>query len=890
MFILEDAIKKWKQGLAANQALEDGYIAELESHLRDKVDDLVRTGMSQDKAFHKVTTAMGQADDIGREFYKAYTTRRSGRPSWQLPRFMPALIWNYTKVAIRKIRRQKGYSFINIVGLAVGLAGCILITLWVKDELSYDRYHEKADRVFRLASSEEIGGINSPMALVPYPAAPAFASEIPEIEAYVRLLRANPLAITNGQKFDLTNVYYTDPDFFKIFTHSFLSGDPGTALAAPGSVVLTEETARKLFGRTDVLGTTLNFNHENDLRVTGVIRTIPRNSHFRFSSLASISTIQGKQEIRQALESWQRYNGWSYLLLKKNAAPVAVEKKMATAAEKYVGEDNRKGGTKQEFQLQKLTDIHLRSHRLAEIGENGDIRYIYVFSLIAAFILAIACVNFMNLATARSANRGKEVGLRKVLGACRKNLVFQFLGESVLMSLVASAGAIVLVVLTLPSFNRLTGKSLGIASLTSGTVGIGLAGLAVVTGLLAGSYPALFLSAFRPVAVLKGALSKGMKRSLFRSTLVVLQFLVSIILMAGMFILLTQLKYMKSRDLGFEKDQVLVLRMKDASMRRNFESLKAELLRNPNITSASLTGGIPGRITYSLTINLEGRPESESHDADVILADYDFIKTYGIKIVRGRDFSRNFSSDASGVFLINETAAHKIGWGLDAVGKKIGFDSNDMGEIVGVMKDFHYASLKDRIGTLVVRLVPAELAARGNFLSLKLRGGNIPATVDSVRALWSGRSEREFEYFFGDENFDSLYRNEERVSRVITAFAVMAIFIACLGLFGLASFAAEQRTKEIGVRKVLGASERSLAALLSKEFLKWVLLANMIALPASYVLMTKLWLSNFAYRMNPGLWIFASVAAISLLIALLTVSWQAVKAALANPVDSLRYE
>jgi putative ABC transport system permease protein len=890
MFILEDAIKKWKQGLAANQTLEDGYIAELESHLRDKVENLVRTGMSSEEAFLEVTAAMGQADDIGREFYKAYTIRRSGRPSWQPPRFMPALIWNCTKVALRKIRRQKGYSFINIIGLAVGLAGCILITLWVRDELSYDRYHEKAGRIYRLASSEEIGGIVSPMALVPYPAAPAFAFEIPEIEAYVRLLRASPLAIANGQKFDLTNVYYSDPDFFKIFTHAFLSGDPGTALAAPGSVVLTDETARKLFGRTDVLGKTLNFNHENDLRVTGVIRTIPHNAHFQFSSLAPISTIQGKQEIRQALESWQRYNGWSYLLLKKDTAPGAVEKKMAAAAEKYVGEDNRRGGTKQEFQLQKLTDIHLRSHRLAEIGENGDIRYIYMFSLIAAFILVIACVNFMNLATARSANRGKEVGLRKVLGACRKNLVFQFLGESVLMSLLASAGAIVLVVLALPSFNRLTGKSLGMTSLTSGAVGIGLAGLAIATGLVAGSYPALFLSAFRPVAVLKGALSKGMKRSSFRSALVVLQFSVSIILLAGMFILLIQMKYMKSRDLGFDKDQVLVLRMKDASMRRNFEPVKAELLRNPNITGASLSGGIPGRITYSLTINLEGRPESESHDASVIFADFDFVKTYGIKIVRGRDFSKNFSSDVSGVFLINETAAKKIGWEFDAVGRKIGFDSNDMGEIVGVMKDFHYASLKDRIGPLVVRLVPGELSSRGNFLSLKLRGGDIPATVDSVKSLWSGRSEREFEYFFADENFDSLYRNEERVSQVITAFAVMAIFIACLGLFGLASFAAEQRTKEIGVRKVLGASEMSLAALLSKEFLKWVLLANMIALPASYVLMMKLWLSNFAYRTNPRLWIFASVAAISLLIALLTVCYQAVKAALANPVDSLRYE
>ncbi|MBN2206288.1 MAG: ABC transporter permease [Candidatus Aminicenantes bacterium] len=891
-FDLESAIERWARSLRRQSAIEDGDAADLEGYLRDKVEDLVAQGLSGKEAFERAAAEFTAGDDLGEDFYRSRTTSRAGsRPPGKAPRFVPALFWNTSKIALRKARKQKAYSFINIAGLAVGLAACLLILVWVKDELSYDRYHEQADRVFRVAQSEEIGGVPAELAVAPFVSAPAFAAEIPEVETYARLLRGAPLAVVEGRKFDLTDIYFTDPGFFDLFSHVFLTGDRKTALAAPGALVLTEETARRLFGAVEVVGRTVNFNNDYDLKVTAVVKNVPANSHFLFNGLVSLATVAARPDIRSVMEDWFRISGWVYVLLRERADPRAVEAKMAALKLKHVGDSLRQSGSKMDFRLQPLTDIHLRSRLEGEIGPSGDIRYVYVFSLIAAFILVLACINFMNLATARSAARGKEVGLRKVMGARRGNLILQFLGESVLMSILASVAAVVLVVLALPSFNRLAGKAISPASLLSGSSLLALAGLVLLTGFLGGSYPALFMSAFRPVVVLRGNVGRGLKRASFRSLLVVFQFSVSVVLMAGTLIALSQTRYMKTRDLGFDKDQVLVINMRDAAARRSAEALAGELKSNANIGEAALSSGVPGRVSTSLVVGMEGRPERESFPAWTVWSDYDFVKTYGISIVAGRDFARSFASDAGGVFLVNETAALRMGWGLDAVGRKIGFDTDDRREIVGVLKDFHFGSLRNPIEPLVVRLAPAaDLARQGRFLSLKLRQGDIPALLAFAKAKWAERSERGFDFFFADENFDSLYRNEVRVGRIITAFAVMAVFVACLGLFGLASFAAEQRTKEIGVRKVLGASEAGLAALLSREFLKWVLLANAVALPAAHLLMERFWLASFAYRSTPGILLFASVAALSLVIALLTVSGQAIRASVANPVESLRYE
>jgi len=886
-FDLDRAIERWAKALRRQPGIEAGDAADLEGYLRDKIEEFVGQGLQAGQAFERAVDECAAGEALGREYVRSRAVGASRDYVFgRLP-----LLGNYFKIALRKIRRQKAYSFINVAGLAVGLAACLLILLWVKDELSYDNYHEQAARVYRLAQYETIGGVPARLAVAPFASAPAFAAEIPEVETYARLLVTSPLAVVEGRRLDLTRVYYTDPGFFDVFTHVFLAGDRETALAEPGSLVLTEETARELFGRPDVVGRTVNFNNAIDLKVTAVITDVPANSHFRFNALASIGSIADRPEIRSIMEDWFRITGWVYLLLKDRADPGAVEAKMEAVTQKRIGDQLRQSGSSVAFRLQPLADIHLRSRLEGEIAPVGDIRYVYVFSLIAAFILIIACVNFMNLATARSAGRGKEVGLRKVMGARRENLVLQFLGESVLLSGLASVIAVVLVTLALPAFNRLAGKSIGPGSLFGGGALIALAGLVLLTGLLGGSYPALFMSAFRPTAVLKGDVGRGLKRGLFRSVMVVFQFSVSIILIAGAMTVLSQTRFMKTRDLGFDKDQVLVVNMRDAAARRSAEALANELKSNTNIGEAALTGGVPGRVNTSLVINMGGRSERESFSAWTIWSGYDFVKTYGITIAYGRDFSRSFPSDAGGVFLVNETAARRMGWGADAVGRKIGFDTDDLREIVGIMKDFHFESLKSSISPLVIRLLPAtELASQARFLSLKLRRGDIQATLDFVKARWAETSERGFDFFFADENFDALYRAEERIGRIMSAFAVMAIFVACLGLFGLASFAAEQRTKEIGVRKVLGASESGLMALLSKEFLKWVLLANLIALPASYFLIVRYWLANFAYRTSPGVLVFLSVAGLSLGIAVLTVSGQAIRAAAANPVDSLRYE
>lgn len=886
-FDLERGIERWTRSLRGQPGIEDGDAADLEGYLRDKIEELLGQGLEAKRAFELAAAECASKEAIEREYIRSRTAAPFlkgyiGRLA--LPRY-------YFKVALRKVRRQKAYSFINIAGLAVGLAACLLILLWVKDELSYDRFHDKAHRICRLTEVETIGGVSERLAVAPFVAAPTFAAEIPEVEAYARLLVASPLAVVEGRRFDLSNIYFTDPGFFDIFSHAFIAGDRETALDSPRSLVLTEETARKLFGRTDVVGATVNFNKEVDYRVTAVIRDLPAQSHFRFNGLVPLAAVADRPDIRPAMEDWFRVTGWVYFLLRGGADPKAVEAKMEAVTLKHVGAALRQSGSSLGFRLQPLLDIHLRSRLEGEIGAAGDIRYVYVFSLIAAFILVLACVNFMSLATARSAGRGKEVGLRKVMGARRGNLILQFLGEAVILSVLAAVIAVALIALVLPAFNRLAGKSIGPASLLGGGAWLALVGLVLLTGIMGGSYPALFMSAFRPAAVLKGTVGRGFKRGLFRSVLVVFQFAVSIVLMAGALIILSQTRFMKTRDLGFDKDRVLVIDIRGAAARRSAEALLNDLRTNANISAATLGSGIPGKVFSSLVVNMEGRPEPESFSAWTVWADYDFARTYGISLVHGRDFSRAFPSDAGGVFLVNETAARRMGWGADAVGRKIGFDTDDLREIVGVMKDFHFQSLKSPIAPLVVRLAtPAERANQVRFLSLKLMRGDIPGTVDFIRSRWAERSERGFSFFFADANFEALYRTEERIGRIMTAFAAMAVFVACLGLFGLASFAAEQRTKEIGVRKVLGASAPGLAALLSKEFLKWVLLANLIALPAARLLIGRYWLANFAYRTAPGVLVFLAVAGLSLVIAVLTVSGQAVRAAAANPVDSLRYE
>jgi putative ABC transport system permease protein len=798
------------------------------------------------------------------------------------------MLFNYLKTAWRNLAKQKGYSLINLSGLAIGMACCILIFLFVQDELSYDRFHEKADQIHRLVIDAEIGGSYSRLAVAPFAAPPAFAEEIPEIESYVRIIRIGRQQIIKHEErsFEEPGIYLADDTFFKTFTHKFKAGDRETSLDSPGSVVITEDTAQRLFGKEDPLGKTLIFAPVGKLNVTGVISNVPHNSHFSFNYMISFNSLNKVQ--RKGIEQWLSMQGWAYLVLQKGADPRKVQKKFSAIYEKHTGKKAREYGIAFAFFLQKMTDIHLRSNLEYEIDANGNILYVYVFSAIALFILVIACINFMNLSTARSANRAREVGLRKVFGAHRQNLVRQFLSESNLLALAGLVLALALASMALPVFNNFTGKELTSSSLYQAPILIGMVFLVLFAGILAGSYPALFLSGFQPISVLRGRLSRGVKSSGLRKILVVFQFAISIILIIGTGIVIDQINFMKNKNLGFDKEQLLVALVQTQRTGRNSQSIKSELLQNPNITKATFSSSVPCQIGEGRLMIPEGRSKEETFPVSVMRCDYDFIETFGMKLAAGRNFSKDFATDAKEAYIINETAAKKFGWEADeALGKKLTFAEGRPGKIIGVTKDFHFQPLQQAIDPLAL-MVDKQIVA---FATMKISTNNVSETINYVKKIWEAKEPgREFDYFFMDEDFAARYASEKRLSGILTSFAVLAIFIACLGLFGLASFTAEQRTKEIGIRKVLGASVHNIVTHLSRDFIKWVLVANILAWPAAYLVMRNLWLSNFAYRTTPSLFTFLIAGMASIFIALLTVSFQVIRAAVSNPADSLRHE
>ena len=798
------------------------------------------------------------------------------------------MLFNYLKTALRSISKHKGYTFLNLLGLAIGMACCILILLFVQDELSFDQYHAKKDRIHRLVIEGEVAGTHTRFALAPFAAPPAFQEEIPEVESFVRLLRLGrqqPITYLD-RTYEERGIFLADASFFQVFSHEFLDGDPGTALNDPGSVVITETVARRIFGDEDPMGKVLKFGPLGEIHVRGVIRDVPKNSHFRFSYMISLRSVPDQR--MQELEQWLSISGWAYLLLNEGADPAAVEAKFPEIVEKNTGENARKFGISLTYFLQKLTDIHLRSSRQGEIEANGNITYVYVFSAIALFILLIACINFMNLSTARSANRAREVGLRKVFGAHRKNLIGQFLAESTVLALTGLVLAVALATLALPLFNNFAGKEMSAGVLAKGVMLAGMLFLIVFTGLLAGSYPAFFLSGFQPVAVFRGVLSKGSGSSLLRRILVVFQFTISIALIVGTGIVLEQIDYLKRKDLGFDKEQILVTLVQLPTTRQNFKAVKAELLQNPNIRHVTFSSGVPTRGGELRLMIPEGRTQSETFDMYVMRGDFDFIETYGMSIVAGRNFSPEFSTDIKEAYIINEAAARKFGWSAEeALNKNLRFAEGRPGRVIGVVKDFHFQSLSQAIDPMTIFIDEVNLA----FASLKLSEQNEAETIAFVKDKWESIEQgREFDYFFVDEEFRTLYSSEERLSDILSFFALLAIFVACLGLFGLASFTAEQRTKEIGIRKVLGANVRNIVFHLSKEFVRWVIFANLIAWPTAYFVMRSYWLANFPYRIDPRVMTFVLAGVISLLIALLTVGFQVVRAAVSNPIDSLRYE
>ncbi|MGD8536202.1 MAG: ABC transporter permease [Candidatus Aminicenantes bacterium] len=782
---------------------------------------------------------------------------------------------NYLKIALRNIKRHKGYSFINIVGLAVGMACCILILLWVQDELSYDRFHKNADDIYRVLQDINFADHSTTWAITQGPLGPSLKEDFPEIIDATRITGRGFRLTYNEKSYD-EGVSMADGSILKMFTFPLVKGDPATALSDPFSIVLTEELAEKYFGDDDPIGKTIKADNKWDFQVTGVMKNVPHNSHLQFDFL--IPFIFGR-ELNYTVDRWGNSQFRTYVQLPKGTAAQDVILKISGYLfEKPTIEKDAR------LNLQPLTRIHLYSNYEYD-SAHGDIIYVTLFSIIAFFILLIACINFMNLATARSGNRAKEVGMRKVSGAHKTDIIKQFYGESMLLAFIALLLAVVLVWILLPAFNNLAAKELSLDIPGNLSILLGLLCIATLTGIIAGSYPAFFLSAFQPVMVLKGLRLSGLKGSLFRKILVVFQFSLTILLIICTIGVYNQLNYMRNRKLGYDKEYMIYFGMR-GEMREKFDSVKNELLQNPNILGVTASSNVP---TYGYTFSnslwrWEGQNPDEETLMRAVFIDIDYFKTFGMEIAEGRSFSKEFPTDATEAIMVNEEAVKAMGM-ESPIGKRLSIQDENF-KIIGVVKNYHFRSLQQEIDPLILLYYPQ----RCRVLFARLKSEQIPQTIGYIENVFKRFAPSyPFNYYFLDEALDRLYRSEQRIGTLFRYFSILAILISCLGLLGLASFMAEQRTKEIGIRKVLGATASNIVALLSKEFTKWVIVANIVAWPVAYFALNK-WLQSYAYKTNVALWSFVLSGALALLIALVTVSYQSIKAALANPADSLRYE
>jgi putative ABC transport system permease protein len=811
------------------------------------------------------------------------------------------MIKNYFKVAFRNLMKYKFISFINLFGLTVGLTCCLLILTYILNEISYDKYHKNAERIYRVTRSfnNEDGIVSLNLSTVAPPFGYYLPTDFPEIEKMTRLLNNGTTPLRYKDKLiNEQNVFFADENLFDVFTVKVIEGSPKSALKDPYSVMLSEETAKKYFGNEDPMNKIIRANNQFDVKVTGIYKPFPSNSHIHPGMLVSFNTLKdsavyGERNLRT---NWSNNSFFTYLLLPQHydvnkmvaRFPAFVDKRMT--GEEYIGQRPSKF-TK--LGLQKLTDIHLYSHTDYEAEPNGDIKRVYIFSAIALFILLIACINYMNLSTARSALRAREIGIRKVVGARKRELILQFLSESVLIMWAGILVAAGLLYISLPWLNKVSGQTLSLNILMKWQVLVPLFLSPFFIGIISGLYPALFMSSFQPVKTLKGLFKAGGSSISFRKVLVVTQFAISIILIITTVIVFQQLKYMQQTALGYDKEHILTLPYNN-SLNPQYESFRNSLLQNSKVKDVARSSRIPtGRLLDGMGASAPGADSMSPVKADIryVAVDYDFIPAYGVHIAAGRNFSRAYGTDTSN-FIINEAAVKAIGWksAQEAVGKnfKYGFIT---GHIIGIMKDFHFESLHQKITPLIL-IMPAVAPGQSfyNSLSIKISGNNIPVVLSVIKKVWQNYlPEIPYQYTFLDENFSTLYESEQRQGAIFTVFAFVAILIACLGLFGLSAFAISQRVKEIGVRKVLGANVSTIVALLSKDFLKLVIIAAIIAFPIAWYAMSR-WLQDFAYRVNIQWWVFILAGIIAACIALFTISFQAIKAALTNPVKSLRTE
>lgn len=803
------------------------------------------------------------------------------------------MLRHYFQIAWRNLMKRKFYSLINVTGLAIGLACCVLITLYVHHEQSYDQYHVKGDRIYRVLHayrSVEKGA--TPGAPTPEefqvwgcaPAGPTIQADFPEVEKVVQFMSPSSLLLQHGEKrFQQDNLLFMDSTAFDVFSWKMVYGDPNTALTDPYSIVLTKAVAQKFFGNADPVGQMLRVDNQDNYKVTGVMEDVPPNSQFTFNGLISMTTMR---KIRSEIFDWWGYvDFYTYLLLKENADIESLRAKSAAFVKRYNEQDRGYA-----LSFEKMTDAYLHSVATRQPGPTGSLLNVYLFLCIAVFILLIACINFMNLSTARSLERAKEVGVRKVLGVRPSSLMWQFLFESILLTLAAAVIALVLAGPGITLIEKLSGKEISYVNFFSPRMLAYMAGFAVVVGILAGIYPAWFLSGFRAMSVLKGKFNPSGKSISFRKSLVVFQFTLSIALIAGTIIVYSQLKYLNRQDLGFQKDQMVVLNFEgDEKVRQNIESIKKAIADLPGVVSVAASRAVPGEFLPNAGTGIQAPDGQMGWRSPLIYEiDFDFIPVYQIPLVAGRAYSRSYLTDSAEAMVINEAAAKLYGYmdPADAVGKKFN-QWGRQGTIIGVVKDFNFRSLHQVVEPLTLRYgYPGEL----NRISVAIKGDNIPATLANLGKTWNKLApQRPFMYHFLDESFSAQYEAERHFGQLFTFFACLAICIACLGLLGLSTFMAQQRIKEIGIRKVLGSSVSSIVMLLSKDFIKLVLIAIIIAIPLCTWAMNK-WLGDFAYRITIGPAVFIEAGIICLGIALTTIAWQSVKAALGNPINSLRNE
>lgn len=802
---------------------------------------------------------------------------------------------NYIKVAYRNLIRHKGYSFINLIGLTIGMACCLLIALYVHDELSFDQYHKNAHRIYRVlhvfGKGEDVEKVSPPtpeeyQVWGSAPIGAVLATNFPEVRKVVQMSGPLELLFQYGEKrFMEDKVMYMDSTVFDVFSWKLLAGNPDKALVDPNSIVLTESIAKKYFGDTNPIGQTILIENKRPYTVTGIMEDVPANSHFTFDVLLPMSRL--RQLRPNMFDQWGNVDFYTYLLVGEQTVMASLQEKVISFLKQNVTGMPDKGYT---ISFEPMLEAYLYSKASRQPGVTGNLSNIYIFSCIAIFILLLACINFMNLATARSMERAKEVGVRKVIGANQVGLIYQFLIESINLSLLAAVLAMVLAALSLPAVEHLSGKALSYSMLLSWEVVLTVLGLALVVGIFAGSYPAWFLARYRPAVVLKGVFKTSFTGVALRKVLVVFQFSLSMALIVGTVIVYSQLDYLRTKDLGFQQEQMLVIDFGyDMLVKQKVETIKKVFTNHPDVLSASASRAVPGESIPSADTEIQSAQGNMKNTSPLLYeVDFDFIPHYEIEMAAGRAYSRDFMADTVQSLVLNEAAAKLYGFEQpeDAIGQRFSQWGRE-GTIIGVVKDFNYQSLHNNIEPLSLRLSTGDSFSR---LSLRLKSNNLSETIAELEQMWRELvPQRPFLYSFLDESFNQQYQADQRFGRVFSVFAGLAIFIACLGLWGLVTYTTEQRTKEIGIRKVLGASVHSIMTLLSKDFLKLVLVAAIIAFPVAWYFMHE-WLQDFPYRIDVPFWVFLATGVLAAVVAFLTISYKTFRAANANPVKNLRTE